>query len=462
ERVGKGGRQVFINASYTPIRDGNGNVYKIVKFATDVTQQTQQILAFQKAGRTYSAEMMRLVEELQEGNLSVRGDVESQGESYRDSMVAMNHVIETIAAPIEECVDTLRGLAVGQAVQAPTGQHRGIFGELTTAVVTLKNVTDQITDISRSIADGKLDLTITMRSDEDALMSALGKMVEDLNELLHEVQRTSKELDHGSDQVREASQSLADNSARSAASMQEMTATMKQILDQTEENAENAGTALTKATDARTLANQGDEQMQTMVASMRDIEEASRNISRIIKVIDDIAFQTNLLALNAAVEAGRAGVHGRGFAVVAEEVRRLAARSANAAKETTEMIEGSARKVTQGLSVAERTATSLSGIVQSISQVGDLLGDIAAASQEQATGIGEVNVALDQIDSTTQMNTAKAEEMAAAANGVSSNSGHLAAQLERFELARSTTARHPEHDEFEMHQMHRSPRSYTS
>jgi len=203
-------------------------------------------------------------------------------------------------------------------------------------------------------------------------------------------------------------------------------------------NASNANQANELALAAKEGAIKGNEQMKGMLKAMEEINEGSGSIFKIIKVIDEIAFQTNILALNAAVEAARAGQHGKGFAVVAEEVRNLAARSANAAKETTGLIEDSMKKVEGGTKIANDTAAALSQIVEGVTQVTNLVGEIATASNEQALGINQVNQGILQVSDVVQANFATSEESAAASEELSSQAELLREQVSQFKLKKTT------------------------
>ena len=343
----------------------------------------------------YRREVQGLFQACQEGRLHHRGDVDALDDVYRPMMQNINQIVDAIVAPIRDIASKLERVAAGDLTARVTEDYQGDHGQL---------------------------------------KHALNATLDSLNEILWQVRSSSDQIASGSSEVSSSAQALSVGATKQAASIEQITASITEMTEQTRQNAENATQANQLATAAGQLAVTGDESMKAMVTAMTGIDDSSKNISKIIKVIDEIAFQTNLLALNAAVEAARAGVHGKGFAVVAEEVRNLAARSANAAKETTTLIEGSIDKVRQGSDIASETAGALTRIVDSVQKVNDLVGEIAAASNEQAQGIAQINQGLKQVDHVTQQNTAGAEESASAAEELSGQAEHLRQLLDRFQL----------------------------
>lgn len=303
----------------------------------------------------------------------------------------------------------------------------------------ISNPVRKMVDAANQIANGDLNVVIDVNTkDEIGLLgSAFRQMTDNLNEVMGNIQAASEQVAAGSKQVSESSMSLSQGATEQASSVEQLTASLEEISSQTKLNADNATQANTFAEDAMANAAQGNDRMKEMLKAMAEINDASGNISKIIKVIDEIAFQTNILALNAAVEAARAGQHGKGFAVVAEEVRNLAARSANAAKETTDMIEGSIKKVEGGTRIANDTATALGKIVDGVAKVANLVSGIAVASNEQAMGVAQINQGIMQVSQVVQTNSATSEESAAASEELSSQAVMMQEQVGRFKLRKA-------------------------
>ncbi len=319
--------------------------------------------------------------------------------------------------------------------------------ELGSIIAALSNNLAERERVAAAIARGDLSQEVKIASDNDGLGRALQAMVQSLRGIIGQVQVAGEQISSGSAQVADISLTLSQGATEQASSQEQVTASMAEMVSHIQQNTENANRASQLSCATTSAAEKGTLQMQEMVAAMGEINQAGENIAKIIKVIDEIAFQTNLLALNATVEAARAGEHGKGFAVVAEEVRNLAARSAKAASETAELIEGSVKKAEKGAQIADKTAEALGEIVAGVSRVSSLVARIAEASNQQSQGIAQVNQGLGLIDQVTQQNTANAEEGAAAAEELSGQAAQLQHLLGRFKQQNANDCRPavPEH-----------------
>lgn len=340
-----------------------------------------------------------------------------------------------VRKPLERVVQMMQELGKGHLNERLGLTQEDEIGRMARSMDAFADsLQNEIVRALQLLARGDLTIRVDAYDEDDIVRGSLNKLGNDLNSIITQILVSADELSAVSHQVADASSFLSEGATESAASLEEISSTMTEIGSQSNESAKNAIQANQFVGEAQNAATAGTQKMETMVNAMTEINESGQNINKIIKVIEEIAFQTNLLALNASVEAARAGQYGKGFAVVAEEVRNLAARSAAAAEETTELIEGSVNKANHGTRIADETATALTEIVESITKVNQLVSQISTANNEQANGISEVNTGLQQIDQVVQRNTSTSEESAATAEQLSSQATELKNQLSRFIL----------------------------
>ncbi|MDR1754811.1 MAG: methyl-accepting chemotaxis protein [Eubacterium sp.] len=291
-----------------------------------------------------------------------------------------------------------------------------------------------ISDYLEIISNGDLTIDAQALSDKDIMGNSLNKMVKNLSGMFGEIHSSTTQVASGSKQIADGAQSLAQGSTQQAATVEQLSSSISLIADKTKTNSEMTDKAAKLSESIKGKAERGNQQMGEMMKAVEEITDASSQIEKVIKVIDDIAFQTNILALNAAVEAARAGDAGKGFAVVAEEVRNLASKSAEAAKNTGGLIENSIEKANLGLSIATETSASLKEIVEGINESAEIVRQIAVLSDEQAAAVAEVNTGIDQVAQVVQQNSATAQESAAASEEMSGQSSVLEDLIAQFKL----------------------------
>jgi methyl-accepting chemotaxis protein len=386
-RIGKGGKEVWIQASYNPILDANGKPYKVVKFATDITGQKQA-----------QNEVEQLIVAAAAGQLSERIKTERFTGAPKELAESFNRLLDSVTSPLHEAQTVLTALAGNDLTKQMTGAYQGEFEEM---------------------------------------KSSLNQAIHNLTAAMSTVREAVESVTAGAEQITKGNEDLSQRTSEQAAALEETSASMEEMTSTVKQNADNSKQANQLAIMARDVADKGGAVTGKAVEAMGEINKSSKKIADIITVIDEIAFQTNLLALNAAVEAARAGEHGRGFAVVAAEVRNLAQRSATAAKEIKGLINESIQRVTDGSNLVNQSGKTLEEIVSSVKRVTDIIAEISAASQEQASGIDQVNKAILSMDETTQQNAALVEETTSAAQSMKEQAIGLMRQVNEFKLSRA-------------------------
>ena len=407
-----------LNNDLTPYMQIRSDVIKLLQ-AGKIAEADSKITEFANAREKVEAGIEKLI------TLNEKYAVEannSNTESFKNQTIIMIIII---------AVGTVLAILLGLIIAS-------IIGKPLIALVGSAN----------KIATGDLNVEIDIKTNDEVgiLAKAFSKMSNNINDAMINISSASEQVASGAKQVSDSSMGLSQGATEQASTIEELTA-VEEISSHTKQNADNANEANGLAEVAKGNAIQGNNQMKVMLKAMENINESSTNISKIIKVIDEIAFQTNILALNAAVEAARAGQHGKGFAVVAEEVRNLAARSANAARETTEMIESSIKKVEGGTKIAADTAEALNKIVSDVDKVAMIVNGIAVASNEQATGIDQISQGIIQVSEVVQANSATAEESAAASEELSSQAELLREQVAKFKLKKNNYSSYSGMDE---------------
>jgi methyl-accepting chemotaxis protein len=368
------------------------------KVEQDKKAAAEREVAMQQMASEFEAAVGNLVKAAVAGDFTQRVDLQGKTGLVLNVGTALNSLCENVAKALDDLITMLNALAEGDLTQRITADYHGNFA---------------------------------------ILKDNANKTAERIGATIGEIKASAREVTNASAEISTSTTDLSQRTEEQAASLEETSASMEEISATVKKNAENAQQANSSASATRDVADRGGQVVAKAVDAMAKIEDSSRKISDIIGVIDEIARQTNLLALNAAVEAARAGDAGRGFAVVASEVRSLAQRSSKAAKDIKDLIVNSSGQVKEGVELVNRAGASLNEIVGAIKSVAEIVGDIANASAEQATGLGQINRALSQMDGATQQNSALVEENAATAKSLKDVSNAMIARVGFFALDES-------------------------
>lgn len=471
KRIAKNGREVWIQASYNAIMDANNRPFKVVKYATDITEDViknadyaGQLAAISKSQAVIEFSLDGTVLNANDNFLKVLGyslgDIKgkhhsifvepsySQGAEYR-------HFWERLGRGEYDAGQYKRIGRGGKEIWIQASynpimdvnnkpfkvvKYATDITEQVNNANAMKLTVDQVQVVVKNAVEGDLTSRLDLTGKTGLLATmceGINTIIENMHDIVVEIKSAAGEISTGANEIATGNSDLSTRTEQQAANLEETASSMEELTSTVKLNADNARQANVLATQASTVASQGGDLIEQVVSTMSSINDSSQKIADIIGVIDGIAFQTNILALNAAVEAARAGDQGRGFAVVAAEVRTLAQRSANAAKDIKGLISDSVKKIENGNSLVDKSGDTMKDIVTAIKRVNDIMAEISAASAEQSTGIEEISTAVSQMDEMTQQNAALVEEAAAAAESLQAQAGQLLQRVAQFRLVDS-------------------------
>ena len=467
KRIGKGGREVWIQASYNPVKAASGRVVKVIKQATDVTAEKLRsvethgvVAAISRAGAmiefTPDGEILTANENFLTAMGYGLGEIKGKHHGmFVDPGFAQSQAYVDFWKKLragEFVFDEFKRLGKGGREVYLMASYNPIF-DLNKRVIKVVKIATNMTDHKaalvalglglKALAEKRIDYRITKPfiAQYASLKMDFNESVEKLEETIRSINENAVGVTSGAGEITQASDDLSRRTEQQAASLEETAAALDEITASVRKTAEGANEAREVVAVAKTDAARSSDVVKETVAAMSGIESSSKQIGNIIGVIDEIAFQTNLLALNAGVEAARAGDAGRGFAVVATEVRALAQRSADAAKEIKTLISASGALVATGVRLVGETGMALGRTLEQVEQINRLVREIAASAQEQATGLGEVNTAVNQMDQVTQQNAAMVEEATAASHSLAGEAAELGRLVGQFQLSQSKASR---------------------